>query len=104
MKTNFKNKTILITGGTGSFGRSFAERVIKFGPKKIISIFLLIAFLGTTSFALSKTFSGLFISRILIGIGVSACLMAPLTGYRIWFAENLQQRANKFFNLRLRFS
>ena len=36
MKTNFKNKTILITGGTGSFGRSFAERVIKFGPKKII--------------------------------------------------------------------
>ena len=68
----------------------------KFGPKKIISIFLLIAFLGTTSFALSKTFSGLFISRILIGIGVSACLMAPLTGYRIWFAENLQQRANSW--------
>ena len=36
MNTNFKNKTILITGGTGSFGRSFAEKVIKFGPKKII--------------------------------------------------------------------
>jgi len=68
----------------------------KFGPKKIISIFLLIAFIGTTSFALSQTFSGLFISRILIGIGVSACLMAPLTGYRIWFAENLQQRANSW--------
>ena len=68
----------------------------KFGPKKIISIFLLIAFVGTTSFALSQTFSGLFISRILIGIGVSACLMAPLTGYRIWFPENLQQRANSW--------
>ena len=68
----------------------------KFGPKKIISIFLLIAFVGTSSFALSQTFSGLFISRILIGIGVSACLMAPLTGYRIWFAENLQQRANSW--------
>ena len=36
MNTNFKNKTILITGGTGSFGRSFVERIIKFGPKKII--------------------------------------------------------------------
>ena len=36
MKTNFKNKTILITGGTGSFGRSFAERVIKFGQKKLL--------------------------------------------------------------------
>jgi Sugar phosphate permease len=35
----------------------------KFGPKKIISIFLLIAFVGTTSFALSQTFSGLFISK-----------------------------------------
>ena len=68
----------------------------KFGPKKVISIFLLIAFVGTSSFALSQTFSGLFISRILIGIGVSACLMAPLTGYRIWFAENLQQRANSW--------
>ncbi len=68
----------------------------KFGPKKIISSFLLIAFIGTSSFALSQSFSGLFISRILIGIGVSACLMAPLTGYRIWFAENLQQRANSW--------
>ena len=68
----------------------------KFGPKKVISIFLLIAFVGTSSFAFSQTFSGLFISRILIGIGVSACLMAPLTGYRIWFAENLQQRANSW--------
>jgi len=68
----------------------------KFGPKKIISIFLLIALIGTASFALSQTFSGLFISRILIGIGVSACLMAPLTGYRIWFANNMQQRANSW--------
>ena len=68
----------------------------KFGPKKIISSFLLIAFIGTTSFALAQSFSGLLISRILIGVGVSACLMAPLTGYRIWFAENQQQSANSW--------
>ncbi len=68
----------------------------KFGPKKIITIFLLIAFIGTTSFALSQSFSSLLISRILIGIGVSACLMAPLTGYRIWYAKNYQQRANSW--------
>ena len=67
----------------------------KFGPKKIVSSFLLIALIGTSSFALAQSFSGLLISRILIGIGVSACLMAPLTGYRIWFAEN-QQRANSW--------
>ena len=68
----------------------------KFGPKKIVSSFLLIAFIGTVSFALAQSFSGLLASRILIGVGVSACLMAPLTGYRIWFAENQQQRANSW--------
>ena len=68
----------------------------KFGPKKIVSSFLLIALIGTVSFALAQSFSGLLISRILIGVGVSACLMAPLTGYRIWFAENQQQRANSW--------
>ena len=68
----------------------------KFGPKKIVSSFLLIAFIGTVSFALAQSFSGLLASRILIGVGVSACLMAPLTGYRIWFAEHQQQRANSW--------
>ena len=64
------------------------------GPKKIVSSFLLIAIVGTVAFALSQSFSGLLISRILIGVGVSACLMGPLTGYRIWFADEYQQRAN----------
>ena len=68
----------------------------KYGPKKIVSSFLLIALIGTSSFALAQSFSGLLISRILIGVGVRACLMAPLTGYRIWFAENQQQRANSW--------
>ena len=68
----------------------------KYGPKKIVSSFLLVALIGTGSFALAESFSGLLVSRILIGIGVSACLMAPLTGYRIWSAENQQQRANSW--------
>ena len=33
----FKNKTILITGGTGSFGQKFTKTILKkFKPKKII--------------------------------------------------------------------
>ena len=32
----FKNKTILITGGTGSFGSFFVRYILKFSPKKII--------------------------------------------------------------------
>ena len=66
----------------------------KHGPKKIVSSFLLIAIIGTTAFSLAESFAGLLISRILIGVGVSACLMGPLTGYRIWFADEYQQRAN----------
>ena len=68
----------------------------RLGPKKIVSSFLLIAFIGTVSFALAQSFSGLIASRILIGIGSSACLMAPLTGYRVWLRENQQQRANSW--------
>ena len=68
----------------------------KLGPKKIVSSFLLIAFIGTVSFALAQSFSGLLASRILIGVGSSACLMAPLTGYRIWLEDNQQQRANSW--------
>ena len=66
----------------------------KHGPKKIVSSFLLIAIIGATAFSLAESFAGLLISRILIGVGVSACLMGPLTGYRIWFADEYQQRAN----------
>jgi UDP-N-acetylglucosamine 4,6-dehydratase len=38
MKINFKNKTILITGGTGSFGMAFINYILKVkeSPKKII--------------------------------------------------------------------
>ena len=66
----------------------------KHGPKKIVSSFLLIAIIGTIAFALAQNFAGLLLSRILIGVGVSACLMGPLTAYRIWFADEYQQRAN----------
>ena len=66
------------------------------GPKKIVSSFLLIAIIGTAAFALAQNFAGLLISRILIGVGVSACLMGPLTGYRIWFADEYQQRGNSW--------
>ena len=64
------------------------------GPKKVVSSFLLIAIIGTAAFGFAQNFSGLLISRILIGVGVSACLMGPLTGYRIWLADEYQQRAN----------
>ena len=68
----------------------------KSGPKKIVSYFLLIAIIGIISFSLSQNFISLLISRALIGAGVGACLMGPLTAYRVWFQDETQQRANSW--------
>ena len=66
------------------------------GPKKVVLRFLALAVVGCVAFALSTNFTGLLLSRMLIGAGVSACLMAPLTGYRRWLAPDIQQRANSW--------
>ena len=68
----------------------------KYGPKKVILILLCIATLGCISFSISNSFINLLISRIFIGVGVAACLMAPLTGYRKWFPIEAQQKLNSW--------
>lgn len=64
------------------------------GPKKVVLSFLGVAVLGCLAFSWANDFYGLLAARVLIGVGVSACLMAPLTGYRRWLALENQQRAN----------
>lgn len=54
------------------------------GPRTVILWFLAIAVAGCVAFALAESFVGLLIARVLCGVGVSACLMAPLTGFRRW--------------------
>jgi MFS family permease len=66
------------------------------GPKKVILWFLAVAVLGCVAFSLATSFAGLLAARILCGIGVSACLMAPLTGYRRWFDPGTLLRSNSW--------
>ena len=68
----------------------------KHGPKKVLLSFLVVAVLGCIAFALAQSFMGLWLARVLCGVGVSACLMAPLTGYRRWMAPSAQLRANSW--------
>jgi len=68
----------------------------RWGPKKVILSFLSVAVLGCAAFALASSFHGLLVARILSGMGVSACLMAPLTGYRRWFSAAAQLRSNSW--------
>lgn len=66
----------------------------RFGPRRILLSFLSIAILGSLAFSASESFWALLVSRLFIGMGVSACLMAPLTAYRKWFDRDTQLRAN----------
>ena len=66
------------------------------GPKRVVLSFLCVAVLGCFAFAWANDFTGLLLARVLIGVGVSACLMAPLTGYRRWLVLEQQQRANSW--------
>ena len=68
----------------------------KFGPKKVIICFLSVAVLGCLAFATATSFAGLLAARVFCGAGVSACLMAPLTGYRRWLPLSSQIRANSW--------
>jgi len=68
----------------------------RYGPRRVILAFLLVAVLGCVAFALADSFAGLLLARVLCGVGVSACLMAPLTGYRRWFNASTQLRTNSW--------
>jgi MFS family permease len=67
-----------------------------YGPKRVILCFLSVAVVGCLAFAAAPNFTGLLAARILCGIGVSACLMAPMTAYRLWFKPESQLRASSW--------
>jgi MFS family permease len=48
------------------------------------------------AFSLASSFAWMLAARVLIGMGVSACLMAPLTGFRRWLSSGAQLRANSW--------
>ena len=64
----------------------------KYGPRRTESALLLFAAAGAAIFACSTSLAGLWFGRLLIGVGVSACLMAPFKAYRQWFAPDQQSR------------
>ena len=66
------------------------------GPKRVILCFLAVAVLGCLAFSVATSFAGLLVGRVLIGMGVSACLMAPLSGFRRWLDAPSLLRANSW--------
>ena len=66
------------------------------GPRNVMLAYLLLAIGACLAFSLATNFTQLLAARVLCGIGVSACLMAPLTGFRRWLTPTAQLRANSW--------
>lgn len=68
----------------------------RWGPKRVELSLLALAVLGCALFALAVNFTQLVLARTLIGMGVAACLMAPLTYFRRHFSPAAQLRCNSW--------
>jgi predicted MFS family arabinose efflux permease len=68
----------------------------RFGPRRVLLALLAVAVVGCVAFAMAKNLAGLIVARLLIGAGLAACLMAPLTCYRRLFSPAAQLRANSW--------
>jgi len=66
------------------------------GPRRVLLALLGVAVAGCVAFALSHGLAALVVARGLIGVGVSACLMAPLTSFRHLFGPSTQLRLNSW--------
>lgn len=62
----------------------------RFGARRVESGLLLIAATGAATFAIGKSIGDLAFSRALIGLGVSACLMAAFKAFSLWFPADRQ--------------
>ncbi|MEO5735682.1 MAG: MFS transporter [Rubrivivax sp.] len=68
----------------------------RYGPRRTLMVLLAVAVLGCIAFALAPNLPAMIAARVLIGVGVGACLMAPLTCYRTLFTSSAQLRANSW--------
>lgn len=68
----------------------------RFGPRRVLVSLLSLAVLGCVGFALARGLPALIAARALIGVGVGACLMAPLTCFRYHYSPAAQLRANSW--------
>ena len=57
----------------------------RYGPRRVVAALLLVAALGSASFAMAEGFATLAIGRALLGVGVSACLMGSMKSFTLWF-------------------
>jgi MFS family permease len=60
----------------------------RYGPRRVEAILLLLAAGGSVLFAVGNKLGELAIARALIGLGVSACLMASFKALSVWYSPD----------------
>ena len=66
----------------------------RYGARRVEATLLLFAAAGALIFARAETLTGLMLGRALIGLGVSACLMAAFKSFTLWFPPERLPLAN----------
>lgn len=56
----------------------------RYGPRRVQSLLLLVAALGTLAFAGSRDFAGLAMARAMMGFGFGACFMSAIKALTTW--------------------
>ena len=82
--------------GFASLQLPLGQWLDRYGPRRVLLLLLFVAALGCAAFAMARSLPSLVMARVLIGMGLSACLMAPLTCYRTLFTPAAQLRANSW--------
>ena len=82
--------------GFASMQLPLGQALDRHGPKRVIVGLLLVGTLGCVAFGLAQSMVQMLLARLVIGVGVAACLMAPLTLFRHRFDALLQMRANSW--------
>jgi MFS family permease len=69
----------------GSFQLPLGVLLDRYGPRRVEAALLLIAAAGSAWFASGSSLVELTLARALIGLGVSACLMASFKAFAVWY-------------------
>lgn len=78
----------------GAFQLPLGILLDRFGARRVEASLLIIAAAGAFIFSQATSLTGLVTGRALIGLGVSACLMAAFKAFAIWFPPERLPLAN----------
>ena len=78
----------------GAFQLPLGILLDRYGPRRVEASLLLLTGAGAALFALGQNLTELALARALIGLGVSACLMAAFKAFSQWFPVRQQASLN----------